>query len=93
MVPTMEQNYGENRYHKAIYAAKALGVSRITVYRYIKEGKLEAVRIGKSYYVSDRAFFRYLSEYRMPPGFQDGLKAILCRMRQHLHEAEIRIER
>lgn len=77
-------NEEENKYHKAVYAAKALKVSRITIYRYIKEGKIEAVKIGRNYYISDRAFFRYLCEHRMSPGFQEAVRDITRRLQESI---------
>ncbi len=38
--------------------AKKIGVSRITVFRWIKEGKLKAERIGRNYVISEDAVKR-----------------------------------
>ncbi len=85
----MQQHDEKERYHKAIYAAKALGVNRITVYRYIREGKIEAIKIGRNHYISEKAFFKFVSEHCMPPGFQDGLLVILRRLADCVRENEL----
>ena len=36
-------------------AAKALGISRVTAYRYVKSGKLPATRVGGKIYLIPRA--------------------------------------
>lgn len=42
--------------------AEALRVSDMTVYRLIRSGELRAVRIGKSYRISEEDFDAYLAE-------------------------------
>jgi excisionase family DNA binding protein len=42
--------------------AEALRVSDMTVYRLIKSGELRALRIGKSYRVSEEDFDAYLAD-------------------------------
>ena len=42
--------------------AEALRVSDMTVYRLIKSGELRALRIGKSFRISEEDFDAYLSD-------------------------------
>ncbi len=42
--------------------AEALRVSDMTVYRLIKSGELRALRIGKSFRISEDDFDRYLAD-------------------------------
>ena len=47
--------------------ADALRVSTMTVYRLIRTGELAAVRIGRTYRVSDSAFEDYLRRQAVQP--------------------------
>lgn len=42
--------------------ARRLNVHRMTVYRLIHADKIDAVRVGKSYRISEEDFQRYLRE-------------------------------
>lgn len=44
--------------------AKRLGVAKMTVYRLIHADKIEAIRVGKSYRVTEAAFKAYMKEAR-----------------------------
>lgn len=39
----------ENQYMSIPQVAKILGISRIAVYRKVKEGRIKAIRIGRNY--------------------------------------------
>jgi|APSaa5957512622_1039677.scaffolds.fasta_scaffold384084_1 putative resolvase len=43
--------------------ADKLRVSRMTIYRYIKAGKLQAIKIGKEFRIPKDEFERLLSEH------------------------------
>ncbi len=45
--------------------AAELGVCKMTVYRLIHAGEIEAVKVGKSYRVADDKFKQYLRKSRV----------------------------
>lgn len=47
-------------FYKAEELAETLDVNIMTIYRYIKAGKLEAHKIGKEFRISRQAFERFL---------------------------------
>lgn len=47
-------------------AAEQLGVSRTTVYGLIKDGRIEAVRVGRSRRVPNEALTAYVTSLREP---------------------------
>ncbi|MBI4730460.1 MAG: helix-turn-helix domain-containing protein [Acidobacteria bacterium] len=51
---------GGPRFLTAVEAAERMRISKMTVYRLIKAGKLPAVRIGRSYRVREEDLDRYL---------------------------------
>lgn len=51
---------GGPRFLTALEVAERMRVSKMTVYRLIKTGKLRAVRIGKTYRVRDEDVEAYL---------------------------------
>ena len=51
---------GGPRFLTALEAAERMRVSKMTVYRLIKTGKLPAVRIGKAYRVREEDLESYL---------------------------------
>lgn len=57
----MAQTPGRARYLTAAEVAGLLRVSSMTVYRLIKGGELRAVRVGKSYRLSEDEVDRYLA--------------------------------
>lgn len=44
--------------------ADKLRVNRMTIYRYIKAGKLEAHKIGKEYRIAKRTFNNFLEDVK-----------------------------
>ena len=57
----MSSLHGRARYLTAAEVAEAMRVSTMTVYRLIKAGQLPAVRVGKSYRLTEDDLDRYLS--------------------------------
>ena len=51
-------------FYKAEELAEALQVNIMTIYRYIKSGKLMAYKIGKEYRIDDVEFKRFLRKSR-----------------------------
>lgn len=51
----------KEQYYTIQEIAEQLKVAYLTVYRWIKEGKLEAVRAGKQYRISAKALDKFLS--------------------------------
>jgi excisionase family DNA binding protein len=56
------QKYPNDSFYSTIQISKALQVSRITVFRYIKEGKLKAVKEGRSYGIAKSAYHEFKFE-------------------------------
>lgn len=46
----------EKEFYKAEDLAKLLGVNIMTIYRYIKSGRLKAYKIGKEFRIDKEAF-------------------------------------
>ena len=44
--------------------AEKLRVSNMTIYRYIKAGKIQAHKIGKAFRISDNEFIHFLNEVK-----------------------------
>lgn len=51
-------------FYKAEELAEALQVNIMTIYRYIKSGKLKAYKIGKEYRIDEVEFKKFLKECR-----------------------------
>lgn len=51
-------------YHTPKWVASYLGVHVMTVYRLINAGTLPAVKVGRSYRISDASFRTYLDRSR-----------------------------
>ncbi|QKJ28208.1 hypothetical protein HQ865_22660 [Mucilaginibacter mali] len=66
----------ETEYYPLSAVAAALGVSRVSAFRYVKAGKLAAIRIGRGYYVSDFAYRDYLVDHVLPPGIREALAGL-----------------
>lgn len=43
--------------------AHALRVSPMTIYRLIKSGELESIRVGRTFRVHEKSFEKYLAEH------------------------------
>lgn len=52
--------------------ADRLGLCRMTIYRLINAGRLPAVKVGKSYRISERDFKAYLKGARTNGGSRAG---------------------
>ena len=50
----------KDKYYTIREVAKSLKVVYLTVYRWIRSGKLEAVKAGKQYRISDRHLSKFL---------------------------------
>lgn len=53
-------NEGEKEFLKAGDLARKLDVNIMTIYRYIKVGKLKAHKIGKEYRINKVEFYNFL---------------------------------
>jgi excisionase family DNA binding protein len=45
--------------------AKSLQINILTVYAYMRTGKLNAVRLGRVYRIQDRDFNRFIREHKV----------------------------
>ena len=61
MIPLSADDVTSARYLTVREVASTLRVSNMTVYRLIKSGELSAVRVGRSFRVSEVDVDRYLS--------------------------------
>lgn len=52
--------------------AQILGVHRMTVYRLIHAGKIDAIQVGRSYRISQEDFDTYLRKVRTRGGNASG---------------------
>jgi excisionase family DNA binding protein len=59
-----------NRWWTVGQIADELGLCKMTVYRRIHAGEIQAVKVGKSYRVKDSDFKQYLVQSRV--GMEDG---------------------
>ena len=57
----MAQPMGRHRYMTVAEVAGVMRVSTMTVYRLIKAGELTAVRVGRSYRLTEDEIDRYLA--------------------------------
>lgn len=51
--------------YSVMEVSRALGVSRNTIYRWIKAGKLPALRIGVKYIITDRDIEELMRVYKV----------------------------
>ena len=56
------QPFPEVRFVTVNEVAEALRVSRMTVYRLIKQGELPALRVGRGYRIREEDVHRYLND-------------------------------
>jgi len=54
----------QKEFYKAEDLAEKLDVNIMTIYRYIKGGKLKAYKIGKEFRIDDKEFQRFLNNVR-----------------------------
>ena len=54
----------QKEFYKADDLAKLLGVNIMTIYRYIKAGKLQAYKIGKEYRIDKKTFDEFLKSVK-----------------------------
>ena len=54
----------QKEFYKAEDLAKKLDVNIMTIYRYIKAGKLKAYKIGKEFRIDKDEFERFLDEVK-----------------------------
>lgn len=57
----------ETKFLKIKDIAKNLGVSVMTIYREIDEGRLKARRIGRSYRIEEKDYAAYLEAAKVQP--------------------------
>ncbi|MFQ6673413.1 MAG: helix-turn-helix domain-containing protein [Fidelibacterota bacterium] len=55
--------------------ARELGLNEKTVRRYLKSGKLEGLKLGKRWLVSERAFHHFLNNLNISPNPPRGISA------------------
>lgn len=51
-------------FYLVVELANALRVSHMTIYRYIKKGKIRAYKIGKEFRIGKREFNNFLNKVR-----------------------------
>ena len=56
----------EKDFYKAEDLAKLLEVNIMTIYRYIKAGRLKAYKIGKEFRIDKKEFNKFLTNARTP---------------------------
>lgn len=54
--------------------AEALGVKPLTIYRLIKAGKLQALKVGRAVRIDQRAVDEFIESARIVPPFRDKLE-------------------
>ena len=55
----------DNEFYKAEDLAERLDVNIMTIYRYIKAGRLNAYKIGKEYRIDKKGFENFLNKNRV----------------------------
>lgn len=66
----MEKN--EKDFYLVEELAESLRVSKMTIYRYLKAGKINAYKIGKEFRISSKEFNIFLQKAK----FNDNLKSL-----------------
>jgi excisionase family DNA binding protein len=56
--------YQKKEFYKAEELAKLLDVNVMTIYRYIKAGKLQAYKIGKEFRIDKKTFKEFLESVK-----------------------------
>jgi len=80
----MEQKHTD--YYSVRIIAEMLSVSRVTVFRYIRDGKMAAVRHKGDYFVSEREFYLYRFRYRTTRKLREESGRIVACLRDALRE-------
>jgi excisionase family DNA binding protein len=62
----------EETYYTVPEVAETLKVSHMTVYRWIKDGKLTAYKLGGEFRITERDLERFLGERRTPKSEPKG---------------------
>ena len=57
-------NQKEKEFYLVEELAKALRVSNMTIYRYIKAGKIKAYKIGKEFRIDEKEFNKFLDKVK-----------------------------
>lgn len=57
----------ETKYFSIAQVAKILGISRIAVYKKVKSGKIEAIRIGRSFAIPEKFVKKYFVDIKGSP--------------------------
>lgn len=58
------ENMKEKEFYKAEDLAKTLDVNIMTIYRYIKAGRLKAYKIGREFRIGKAEFQKFLSDVK-----------------------------
>ena len=69
--------------------AAALGVSRISIFRYIKDGKLKAVKNGRNYSVLRKDYDRFRFDQALTQETREELQAAVREMMDRFYEEEL----
>jgi excisionase family DNA binding protein len=60
--------------------AHILKVSRVTVFRYIKEGKLKAIKQGRNYQITESSYHSFVFDHRLNKERQEEIKKHLMEL-------------
>ena len=55
----------EKKFHKAEELAKILQVNIMTIYRYIKAGRIKAYKIGRGFRIDENEFNKFLNNIKI----------------------------
>ena len=64
----MEQKSNSKEFYRAEDLATLLDVNIMTIYRYIKAGRLQAYKIGKEYRIDKKVFNEFLEKNKTTNG-------------------------
>jgi len=67
---------GENEYISIAQLAKLLGISRIAVYKKVKQGKIKAIKVGRSFAISKEYVNKNLINVSGSPLLEEEKKGI-----------------
>ncbi len=82
-MPTNNRDISEVKFLTVAEVAAVMRVSKMTVYRLVHNGELPAVRVGRSFRVSEDD----VNEYLRSSFFDAGWTAVRCRPARHSTDA------
>jgi excisionase family DNA binding protein len=77
------------KYYTVAEIAQVLCRSRVTVFRYIKQGKLKATKIGHDYYVSYSDYASYFFHHEMTKEFQKEFTKLTLKLIDDVREMHL----